>query len=223
MPRSVSPKCPRMVCAHAAQVVGRIEAAVVDDRGLDAEVVLGHLVRPAAAEAPAHRGDAGRVHLALEAGQVAHRLLQVGEGRLRVLAHAAGQPARAVPVRRDLAVVEIHRQRDVAQLGERTRVLPDVVVEPPPLVDQDQPGAGLLVGGLGQVALDLVVALVIRHVRGGDLHGLRVDRAGRHVGGKHHEHRPDERLAKLHVFLLCDERKRAAVRLAFPADVSRSR
>ncbi len=66
-------------------------------------------------------------------------LAEVGEDRRRVRHGALHEPARLVGSARHLAAVEVHRQCDVALAGEPAGHGADVVVEPPPLVDHQDP------------------------------------------------------------------------------------
>src|SRR3954447_24894708 len=102
----------------------------------------------AAAEAPAHGPDA-----ALDAVVVR----QIGHGAAHVLlglVHGHGHHLllRLVRLLGGLAAVEVGREREEALLGEAVADLADVVVEPPPLLEDDHTGASAGVG-LRQIAV----------------------------------------------------------------------
>ena len=109
--------------------------AVVEDGGVE---LLGErergAERPAAPEAPADRADRRRLLLGRE---VDIRLAEV-VGQFRLAAHRALHDGhRAVGRGRHAPAVEVDREGGVALVGQLTGHVADVVVEAPPLVDDD--------------------------------------------------------------------------------------
>ena len=95
-----------------------------------------------------------------------HRRLETGQRPCRVIADSAGKRPCVLGMIGSLAVaVHVHRQRDIALLGQHVCAPACIVVQPPPLVNHQHPGASSLDGiVIGNVALHVQAIRLVQHL-----------------------------------------------------------